>query len=82
MTSGSRTVIAVAATALVVAAGACAFTGARSPYLPIPSPPECNQALTVGHVPGHVDRVWQLACAGGTTDSGQAEVSIEGPPGG
>jgi hypothetical protein len=70
VTSRSRTVLAVAATALCVAVTACAPARARSPQRVIPTPPACNPALTVGHVPGHLDRVWQLVCADETTNSG------------
>jgi hypothetical protein len=69
MTSRSTTVLAVAATVVGVAAGACAAAGARAPHRPIPSPPACSQTLTAGHVPGYLDGVWQLVCAGETTGS-------------
>jgi hypothetical protein len=74
MMSRSRTLLAVAATALgVLAFGACALAGARSPDRPTPSLSACDQALTVGHVPGHLDRVWQLVCDGETADSGRTD---------
>ncbi len=70
MTSRSTTVLAVAAVVVGVAAGACAAAGARSPDGSISLPAACSQALTVGHVPGYLDGVWQLGCTGETTDSG------------
>jgi hypothetical protein len=77
--SRSRTTLAVAATALGVAAGSCALVGARAPNGPTPSPPGCDQALTIAHVPGHLDPVWHLACAGETTDSGESDGRIPPP---
>ena len=72
VTSRSRTVLVAAATALGLAVGVCDPAGSDSPHQPVRSP-ACNHALTVEHVPGHVDRVWQLVCTGETTDSGQPD---------
>ena len=55
-----RIAIVVVATALGIAAGGCAATGTT--YRPTPAPPGCDLELVTGHVPGHLDGVWQLAC--------------------
>ena len=34
-----------------------------------PLPADCEQTMTVGHVPGHLDPVWELTCAPTTTPS-------------
>ena len=58
----SRTALVTFATALGVGVGGCGLAGVRSSDRPVPSPPACDQTLVVGHVPGHLDRVWQLTC--------------------
>ena len=67
MMSRSRPVFAVIASALALVVGLGAPTGSESPHQPVPSPPACDHTLTVGHVPGHVHRVWQLECTDDTT---------------
>jgi hypothetical protein len=62
VTSLSNLLFAIAATALGLTGPACATSGAPAPHRPVPSSHECNREVTVGHVPGHLDRVWQLAC--------------------
>ena len=85
MMSRSRPVFAVVASALALVVGLGAPTGSESPHQPVPSPPACDQVFKVGHVPGHLHRVWQLECTDDTTvpaTLGEAIEPTNPPPAG
>jgi hypothetical protein len=54
--------LTLAAALLIVGVGSVAAHGGAAGQHESPSSPGCSMALTVGLVPGRVDKVWLLRC--------------------